>query len=116
MRAEQVASGEWRVASGIEAPRARARQVRLTRHSPPVIRHSLEREDIQHPSLGRLLREILHRIHETEGGARITCVETSGDDRAGPAAYARGRRVVLLAAVGVRHRLADDPRASFELP
>src|SRR5204863_7810795 len=43
-------------------------------------------EDIERSAPRGLVRQILHRIHEAQGCAAVTRVETAGDDRAGPAA------------------------------
>src|SRR4051794_36884005 len=76
-----------------------------------------ESEYIKHSSLRRVLRQVLHRVDETEGAAGIAGVEVVGDDYARPPAHARQDRDVLLA-VGalVGDGLADDSGAALELP
>src|SRR5262249_12698628 len=55
-----------------------------------------KREDIERASLCCDVRQILHRIDETEGGRSIPLVEASGNDRARPSANTRQDRNVLL--------------------
>src|SRR3954447_12925567 len=90
------------------------------RHPTADSRHpriSWQCKRVEHPALGRRLRQVRHRVDESEGGGAVVRVELAGDDGARPAADAGENRDVLLpvrALIG--DRLADDPGAAFELP
>src|SRR5581483_9596816 len=76
-----------------------------------------KREDIQRPSLRRVLRQIGHRGDEAERRGRIRGREVAGDDGAGPSAHAGEYGDVLLAVRAfVRDRLSDDSGTGLELP
>src|SRR4051812_11897250 len=61
-----------------------------SRTRPEVAFHLLsrQRENIQRPSLGGVLRQIRHGVRETERGGGIARVELAAHDRARPAADA----------------------------
>src|SRR5215212_831674 len=64
-----------------------------------------------------MLRQIAHRVHESEGAVAVAWIEIARDDGAGPAADAAHDGDVLLAVgAAVGDRLADDSRRGLELP
>src|SRR5437762_3312967 len=90
----------------------------ITHHSLLFTHHSSwQRERVKHPALSRRLRQITHRIDESQRCGSVARIELAGDDRARPAADAAEDRDVLLAVrSAVGHRLSDDSGAAFELP
>src|SRR5687767_7860497 len=76
-----------------------------------------QRKHIKRASLGRVLRQVLHRIDKPERRRRIARVQIARDHNARPAADAgEDRNVLLPVRPAVRHRLPDDSRAALELP
>src|SRR3954452_11770049 len=90
------------------------------RHPTADSRHpriSWQCKRVEHPALGRRLRQVRHRVDESEGGGAVVRIELTGDDGTGPAADSGENRNVLLSVRSlVGDRLADDPGAAFELP
>src|SRR6202042_1808395 len=76
-----------------------------------------KREHIERPSGCGLRLEIRHNADHAERAGRIARVKVTGDDGARPAAYPRQDGDIFVAVrSAIGHRLADDPRASLELP
>src|SRR5213076_1085005 len=82
----------------------------ITHHSSLFTHHSSwQRERVKHPALSRRLRQITHRVDESQRCGAVARIELAGDDRACPAADAAEDRDVLLAVrSAVGHRLSDD--------
>src|SRR4051794_5805440 len=80
-------------------------------------RRSREREDIEAPSLLRVLRQILHQPAPAVGRGLVAGVEIVRDDGAGPAPDAReDGHVLLVVGTAEGDRLADDPGLRLPLP
>src|SRR3954447_25681201 len=97
-------------------------QTRRTRWPPP--KHAVaqrsrlrQREDIKHPTLGRVLSQIGHGIPEAQRGRAVHGIQPARNYRAAPPADT-GQNGDILLAIGsfVSDRLADNARAHFELP
>src|SRR5437764_1282694 len=71
-----------------------------------------QREDIEHSALRGFVRQIVHRVDETERAGRIAPIKIARDDRTRPTADAAQDRDVLFAIRSlVGDRLADDAAA-----
>jgi YVTN family beta-propeller protein len=110
-------SGSAQTRSSDRASLARATPVAASARAATATRHSGKGEDIQRPSLARIVGQVLHGVDEALGRSAVAPVELAGDNRTGPAADSRQDRDVLLAVrAAVGDRLADDARAGLELP
>src|SRR6476646_1228836 len=76
-----------------------------------------KREDIQHASLRRVLRQISHRVDETQRRGLIPRIESTRNDRSGPTTNAcQYRDILLTVRTTITNRLPDDSRTTLELP
>src|SRR5437868_4100355 len=79
------------------SPGATVAPTSIATSAAPAAQMTLRKtEHIQRPSLGGVLRQVLHRVDEAEGGGAVALVQVTGDDRAGPAADPGQDRHVLL--------------------
>src|SRR6185369_6559334 len=76
-----------------------------------------KREHIEHAPFGRVLRQLLCGVGETESSARVARIQSPGHHGSGPPADSGKHRDVLLSVRAlIGDWLADDPGAGLEFP